>query len=74
MIRALLYLRLTSLRNGLVSRLKRLRQPKYFFGAIAGFAYFYFIFFRQIGGAPTGRTAQKLAASPLPAALAKEDE
>ena len=69
MIRALLYLRLTSLRNGFVSRLKRLRQPKYFFGAIAGCAYFYSIFFRQFGAAPTGRTAQKIAASPLPAAL-----
>lgn len=49
MLGALLYLRLTSLKNLLLSRLRRLRQPKYLFGALVGAAYFYFIFFRQIG-------------------------
>jgi ABC-2 type transport system permease protein len=50
MVRALLYLRFTSLKNLLLSRFKRLRQPKYLFGAIAGGAYFWFFFFRHLGG------------------------
>lgn len=62
MIGALLYLRLTSLKNQIVSRAKRLRQPKYLLGAIAGLAYFYFIFFRQIGAAANGRGSQRAAA------------
>ncbi|MEO6569797.1 MAG: putative ABC exporter domain-containing protein [Opitutaceae bacterium] len=49
MVSALLYLRLTSLKNSLLSRIKRLRQPKYLFGAIAGAAYFWFFFFRHLG-------------------------
>lgn len=44
MLRALLYLQLTSLKNLLRTRLRRLRQPKYLFGAIVGVAYFWFIF------------------------------
>lgn len=47
MLRALLYLRLTSLKNILLSQLKRLRQPKYLFGALFAIAYFYFFFFRH---------------------------
>ena len=47
--RALLYLRLTSLRNILRSQARRLRQPKYLVGALAGAAYFWFFFFRRIG-------------------------
>lgn len=46
MVRALLYLRLKSLQNRLTARIKRLRQPKYLFGAIAGAFYFWMIFFR----------------------------
>ncbi len=46
-LRALLYLRLTSLRNKVRSQLRRLRQPKYLFGAIAGAAYFWFFIFRR---------------------------
>jgi ABC-2 type transport system permease protein len=45
---ALLYLTFTSLWNSLRQRLRRLRQPKYLFGALAGAAYFYFFVF---GGA-----------------------
>jgi ABC-2 type transport system permease protein len=44
---ALFYLRVTSLRGALRSRLQRLKQPKYLFGAIVGVAYFYFFFFRR---------------------------
>lgn len=48
--RALLYLRLTSLRNKAGSQLRRLRQPKYLFGAMAAAAYFWFFFFRHTTG------------------------
>lgn len=51
--RALLYLRLMSLWNLIRSRARRLRQPKYLIGAIAGAAYFWFFFFRKTGhGSP----------------------
>lgn len=67
MLGALLYLRLTSLKNVLLSRLRRLKQPKYLVGAIVGAAYFYFIFFRHVGGSrgpkfsmPTGLPAANL--------------
>lgn len=49
-LRALLYLRLTTLRNKLLGNLRRLRQPKYLFGALAGAAYFWFFFFRHTTG------------------------
>ena len=40
--RALLYLRLVSLRNWLAAAAARLRQPKYLAGALVGAAYLYF--------------------------------
>jgi ABC-2 type transport system permease protein len=49
MLGALLYLRLTSLKNLLLSRVRRLRQPKYLVGAIVGGAYFYFVIFNGFG-------------------------
>ena len=49
MLGALLYLRFTSLKNLLISRLRRLRQPKYLVGAIVGLASFYFIIFSGMG-------------------------
>jgi len=58
---ALVYLRVTSLRNWLLSRLRRLRQPKYLAGAIVGCAYFYFFFFR-----PLGRNVPSRPVPPLP--------
>ncbi len=45
MFNALLYLTRTTLWNRLRTRLRRLRQPKYLFGALAGLAYFYFFVF-----------------------------
>jgi hypothetical protein len=69
MLGALLYLRLTSLKNLIVSRAKRLRQPKYLAGALAGAAYFYFIFFRQITGGVTGQGTKRAAAKQAAAAL-----
>lgn len=44
---ALFYLRATGIRNAFAARIKRLKQPKYLFGAIAGAAYLYLTFFRQ---------------------------
>lgn len=45
---ALLYLRLASLRGLLLSRLRRLRQPKYLLGTIVGAAYVYFVFVHRM--------------------------
>ena len=62
MLSALLYLRLTSLRNWLRMRLRRLKQPKYLAGAIVGAAYLWFFFFRRsfgAGGAPTSAARQR---------------
>ena len=49
MLRALLYLRLMTALNWLLSRGRRLRQPKYLLGTAAGAAYFYYLFFRPLG-------------------------
>jgi ABC-2 type transport system permease protein len=46
---ALFYLRITSLWGAVRSRLLRLKQPKYLFGALVGIAYFYFFFIRPRG-------------------------
>jgi len=66
MIAALCYLQYHSTRNRLVTRFKRLKQPKYLFGAIAGALYFYFYFFRYLfrgyGNGP--QTAVNPLASP----------
>jgi Putative ABC exporter len=55
MISALLYLQFHSIKNRLFLRIKRLRQPKYLFGAIVGGTYFYFYFFRYFFGFRGGR-------------------
>jgi len=49
-ITALLYLRFTSIKNGIATRVKRLKQPKYLFGAIVGIGYFYFAVLRRLTG------------------------
>lgn len=48
MIAALFYLQYHSFRNRLLSRFKRLKQPKYLVGAVAGGMYFYFYFYRYL--------------------------
>jgi hypothetical protein len=48
MIAALFYLQYHSFRNRLVSRFKRLKQPKYLVGALMGGFYFYGYFYRYI--------------------------
>jgi ABC-2 type transport system permease protein len=47
MVDALLYLRLTSLRNQVLHHIRRLRQPKYVFGTAVAVAYFYFFVGRR---------------------------
>jgi len=66
MIGALFYLRVMSLRNAVVSRFRRLKQPKYLVGAIVGAGYVYFAFFR---GFHTGRAAAHHGAYPGPVSL-----
>src|ERR1700722_3424644 len=66
MIAALFYLQYHSTRNRLVTRFKRLQQPKYLIGAIAGGLYFYFYFIRYLFLGHTGgrSSAGNLAISP----------
>ena len=48
MISALLYLQYHTVKNRLLMRFKRLKQPKYLIGAIVGGLYFYFYFFHWL--------------------------
>jgi len=61
MISALFYLQFHSVKNRLLMRFKRLKQPKYLAGAIVGGLYFYFYFFRWMLG---GRGRSGLGAVP----------
>ena len=69
MISALVYLQLTSLKNAVSGRFKRLRNPRYLFAALVGAAYFYFIIFRN-GASHTPRlhNTHALPVESLPAA------
>jgi hypothetical protein len=49
MLSASLYIIICTARNRLRMRLRRLREPRYLIGAIAGAAYFYFAVFRRMG-------------------------
>ena len=66
MVSALFYLQYHSFRNRLVSRFKRLKQPKYLIGALVGGLYFYWYFFRFLFQGYAGRPgpATNLAFSP----------
>jgi hypothetical protein len=64
MISALLYLQYHTSRNRLISRFKRLKQPKYLVGAIVGGLYFYFYFFRYLFRGFGGRPAVNMTVSP----------
>jgi hypothetical protein len=60
-IAALFYLRAMTARNAVISRLKRLKQPKYLIGAIVGLAYFAWVFGRGTVGAFDPRAARTAA-------------
>jgi hypothetical protein len=54
-IGALLYLRAMSLRNAVVARIKRLKQPKYLIGGVVGVLYIYGFFIRRMAATrPSG--------------------
>jgi Putative ABC exporter len=59
-LRASLYIIVCSARNHTRMRLRRLREPRYLFGAIVGVAYLYFSFFGRLRGARS--TAERNAA------------
>lgn len=67
MLRALLYLRLTSFKNWLIARARRLRQPKYLIGAVVGCAYFYFFFFRSFSQSAGPRVPRAMTPEALQA-------
>jgi ABC-2 type transport system permease protein len=69
MVSPLLYLQFYSVKNRLVLRIKRLKQPKYLVGAIVGGLYFYWYFFRTFLGAPHARNALPLLSRPEDLAL-----
>jgi hypothetical protein len=54
MISALLFLQYHSIKNRFSMRIKRLKQPKYLLGAIAGCIYFYFYFWRYLFQSQSG--------------------
>jgi ABC-2 type transport system permease protein len=68
MISALFYLQFHSVKNRLLMRFKRLKQPKYLVGAIVGGLYFYFYFFRFLF-ARSVRSGHWNAATPMTDAL-----
>src|SRR5215468_4827486 len=53
-IGALLYLRAMTVRNAVISRIKRLKQPKYLIGLVVGAAYIYTIFLRRMAATRPG--------------------
>src|SRR5215469_12307797 len=69
MVSALLYLQFHSIRNRLLMRLRRLKQPKYLLGGIVGALYFYFYFFRYMLGLPGGRPRLPFGSGPDTLAL-----
>ena len=69
MIAALLYLQYHSVKNRLLLRFKRLKQPKYLLGGIVGALYFYFYFFRYLFCGRGRAAAFGTAASPQDLAL-----
>ena len=64
-VNALGYLVTRSFANGVLFRLRRLRQPKYLFGAVLGAAYFYFYFGGFLGSSRMPWGAGKGTASPF---------
>jgi ABC-2 type transport system permease protein len=64
MFSALLYLQYHSVKNRILMRLKRLKQPKYLFGALVGGLYFYFYFFRYAFGMRGLRPGSTFLATP----------
>ena len=69
MVSALLYLQFNSLKNRLLLRFRRLKQPKYLVGALVGALYFYFYFFRYLFSLPGRSPNLAFAATPMDRSL-----
>jgi ABC-2 type transport system permease protein len=69
MLGASLYIILCSARNRLRQRLRRLRQPRYLLGAIAGGAYLYFSIFARMRGARAGAGRRRFGPARPPAVI-----
>ena len=70
MLGASLYIIVCSARNRLRVRLRRLREPRYLLGAIAGVAYLYFSFFaRMRSSSGSARRRRARGAAEMPAEL-----
>jgi len=54
MVQALVYLRLTMLRNMALSFVRRIKQPRYLLGVLMAGAYFWLVLFRRPGAMPRG--------------------
>jgi putative ABC exporter len=69
MFSASLYIIACTFRNRLRVRLRRLKQPRYLIGAIAGAAYLYFSFFARFRVSRSSAARRSARPSPVPAAL-----
>ena len=67
MLSASLYITVCSARNRVRVRLRRLREPRYLFGAIAGIAYLYATVFARIRGSRASRARAARRGAPAPA-------
>ena len=71
MIGTFLTVAFLTLKNRIVQRVRRLKEPRYLIGAIAGAAYFWFLIFRRAAGAHNGRILLKtMSISPMVADVA----
>ena len=70
MIAASLYIVVCSARNRVRLRLRRLREPRYLVGAVAGAAYLYFSFFARLRTARAGQRRRGGAGVPIALASA----
>lgn len=69
MLSASFYIIICSFRNRLRVRLRRLRQPRYLVGAVAGVAYLYFSFFARFRVSRGSAARRSARASRVPASL-----
>ena len=74
MLLASLYIILCSARNRIRVRLRRLREPRYFIGAIVGAAYIYFSFFARFRASRASSARRNARGARLPAPLAQADD
>ena len=65
MLNASLYILWCTSRNRMRQRIRRLREPRYLFGAIAGIAYLYFTFVVRLRSARAGADRRRPSAAAL---------